>query len=222
MWGLVVLNVCAGWWLSPLTAVRKVRVTGAAVSDRARIQNVLQSWRDVPFARLNVNAVEARLGSRALVNSATFNPNILGRAFVVVQNRVPLARIQNSKACLDRHGVVFLPDEMPESLLQVDTPNRGLLPNAGLCGPWLSSKTAILCELMKAQVPNVSALVEVGSRGGLSFQTESGAEVVLGSSESLPQKIEKLRSLLEEKPDLLNSVRQLNLTYPGSPVVVRG
>lgn len=222
LWGLVIVQFGVGMAVSPLTAVRKVQVSGAAQQDHKRVTAVLQKLRDVPLLRLNVSSVESSLLASNAVESATMVPNIFGRAAVTLVNRTPVARIGDSSVCLDRNGVAFLPDDLHEPLMKVDPPQRSLLVSAGLCGPWEASKVAHLCELLKAQVPNVQGTVEVGDRGVLSFQVESGAEVVLGSSESLPQKIEKLSALLQEKPDLLKSVRQLNLTLPSSPVVVRG
>lgn len=222
LWGLVIVQLAAGLAFSPLTAVRKVQIAGATTSDHQRITSVLQKLKDVPVMRLNGSSVESALMASNAVEKATFVPNIFGRAAVKMINRTPVARVGDSSVCLDRYGTTFVPDQLLETLMKVDPPQRSLLVNAGLCGPWEATKVAHLCELLKAQVPNVQGTVEVGDRGVLSFQVESGAEVVLGSSESLPQKIEKLGALLQEKPDLLKSVRQLNLTLPSSPVVVRG
>ena len=42
----------------------------------------------------------------------------------------------------------------------------------------------------------------------------------MGSSEHLPRKIAKLKELIEERPDLLETVRQVNLTAPDAPMIV--
>ena len=83
-------------------------------------------------------------------------------------------------------------------------------------------QTAQLCQFLSAQVPNVAWSLAVSARGIISLRADSGTEVVLGSFDRWPKKVEKLKSLLAERPDLLQSVRQLNLMSPEAPVFVRG
>jgi len=222
LWALLVVNVALGAAFSPLTAVRKLRVVGAAVSDQKRIEKEAQYLRDVPVLRLNATWVEYRLADSPETETLTFSPNMFGRAVVNVTLKSAVARIAGSHMFLDPHGEMYWSSLEHEGLPVVYPPKSAFAPSMTLTGGWECGPTAQLCENLAAQVPNLVRKVELTDRGVISLEVDSGAEVVLGSSENLPRKIEKLKSLLDEKPGLFKSVRQLNLTSPEAPMVVRG
>jgi len=222
LWALLFVNVVAGFAFSPLTAVRKVRVVGLPNDDIARFTTELQRIQDTPMMRLNRTWVVDRLGNNAEIDRAEFLPNIFGRAFVRIFTKKPVARIGATSMCLDVFGSQFKCSRKVEGLPIIDPPPRALSTSLTLCGSWQSGQTAQLCQFLSAQVPNVAWSLAVSARGIISLRADSGTEVVLGSFDRWPKKVEKLKSLLAERPDLLQSVRQLNLMSPEAPVFVRG
>jgi len=218
LWTAFGLNVVAGLALSPLTAVQKVRVVGAPERDRARVTEVLQSLQGVPVARVDGTLLRSRLSSDRGVSACTFAPNMFGRAVVRVKERRPVGVLEGGRTCLDDSGVLF-PCTGPAGLVQVKLPDGygGIKPV--LAGTWESSAMSQVCKDLPAQVPNVDWKVELGTRGVISLQA-SGTEIVLGSSEHLPRKIGKLKELLDERPDLLGTAKQVNLTAPDAPMIL--
>ena len=222
LWTLFVVNVAVGVWASPLTAVRRVRVIGAPPSAQARIEQTIQTLKGRPLVRVNWTALRYRLGLSSDVLSVSVLPNIFGRAVVKVGLRAPVAKIANSELFLDKTGTVFTTSNEPVGLPILQPPPRAFATNTMVVGSWECGLLAQLCQILVAQMPNVEWNVAVSDLGVISLQAESGAEVVMGSSNDLPQKVEKLKTLLEEKPDLLKRVRQLNLTSPDTPAIDRG
>lgn len=214
------VNVALGMVFSPLTSVQKVRVVGAAADDQARLTRELQSLRALPVLRVSGVSTRYRLENSSRIQSATFAPNLFGRAVVRIALREPVARIVNSKTCLDRNGHAFLFSQSDAMLPTIVPPRGSFSPNLTLLGGWEVGTTAQLCEKLTAQMPNVSWIVELNERGILSLKADGGAEVALGSSENLQQKVAKLATMLEADPDLLKKVRQINLNAPEAPMVV--
>ncbi len=222
LWTLVVVNVTVGLFVSPLTSLRKVRVLGAAASDQTRIESEIQRWRDVPVLRLGQDWAQYRLENNSEVKSSTLDKNVLGRAVVRIQLRQPVARFVNTRLYLDESGFPFRSERAFGGLPSLMPPPGTFDTSLTLAGGWESGPVARMCQELSVQVPNVDWKVEVDDRGVISLMSNSGAEVVMGSSDSLPQKVEKLKALLLAKPDLLEKVRRLVLTAPEAPMVVRG
>lgn len=220
LWGLFVLNVVAGLAFSPLTAVQKVRVWGLPVAKQQRVIDELQAVVGVPMLRLNKTSVAYRLGDDGEVDSVTFFPNIFGRAVVRYKMKDPVAKVRESELCLDPSGTPFLCSVVPDRLPIVLPPPRALATSLTFLGGWDSGQTAQLCQKLTAQMPNVEWTVAVGDRGIISLQAGSSGKVVLGAFARWPKKIEKLKGLLDEQPDIFQKVRQLDLNSPESPVFV--
>ncbi|MBS1721859.1 MAG: hypothetical protein JSS66_02510 [Armatimonadetes bacterium] len=217
LWALFALNVVVGLAVSPLTAVQKVRVVGAPTGDEARIEEAVQALRDKPLLRVNGTQLRSSLEANPEVLSSEFLPNPFGRAVVKVRLRQPVARLLNSKVYVDKDGTAFRSGRVFEALPQLMPPKKGYALGLSVLGSWESGKAAYVCEQIAAQIPNVPWIVAVSERGDISLQAEGGATVDFGSSEGLPRKIEKLRSLVEAKPELLK-MRRINLAYPEAPM----
>lgn len=220
LWLLVVINVTVGLAVSPLTAVRKVRVVGASVGDQARLTDAVQSLRDIPVMRLNPNMVRSKLESGSEVDSVQFLPNLFGRAVVKVRLKQPVAKIVNSSVFLDRSGNAFVTTRVVPDVPLIVPPRGAFSPNLTILCGWEVSTTAQLCQKLAAQMPKVSWIVELTDRGNLSLKADGSASVDLGSTENLQLKVDKLRSFLENDPGLFTKVRSINLIAPEAPVVV--
>ncbi|MBS1714698.1 MAG: hypothetical protein JST30_10225 [Armatimonadetes bacterium] len=218
LWAAFAVNIVLGLALSPLTAVQKVRAVGVADYDRERTTEVLQTLRGVPVARVDGTLLRSRLSADRGVLACSFTPNMFGRAVVRVTTRTPVAVLEGGGSCLDGGGVLF-PCSVSKGLPELKLPDGygGIRP--ALSGSWESTAVAEVCRDLPAQIPNVDWKVELGTRGVLSLQA-SGTEIVLGSSEHLPRKIGKLKELLDERPGLLGTAKQVNLTAPDAPMIL--
>lgn len=221
LWSLVALNVVMGIFFSPLTAIKKVRVIGATKRQETEVHALFARYKGVPFFRLPFDQISSGLSSDPEVANAKFVFNIFGRANVRFTLRSPVGRVKGSNVCFDLSGTTFVTGRATDRLPEVVLPSKSSQVSLTLAGPWERVQTAHLCSKLSAQMPKVLWRVELNDRGELSLQGDGGAEVVLGSSEALPQKVTKLKELLDQQPGLLTKVRQLNLTYPDSPMIVR-
>lgn len=221
LWLLFAINCLVGVYFSPLTSLRKVRVVNAPLEDQSRIVKIMQRAKNVPLNKLDFNGLASSIMNNTEIKDANINCNIFGRAIVRVYQRVPIARLKSSNQFFDTTGTLFVSSNEYGDLPEITVPKESRYPSVTLLSGWFSGRMAQLCKLLAAQVPNNQWNIEVNDRGVISLKASSGANVVMGSSDSLPQKIEKLGNLLAERPQLLKELRQLNLTDPESPMVIR-
>src|SRR5258708_2050430 len=78
LWVLLILNLVLGLFFSLVTSAGKVKVLGADPSDRARIEESLQSLLNVPCLRVNTAAVEEGIMRLPDVETATLKKNLFG------------------------------------------------------------------------------------------------------------------------------------------------
>jgi hypothetical protein len=223
LWSLFGLNLVLGLFFSPLTAVRVLRVSGATDADKGRIQTVAQRLRNVPALRVDRAAVESDVLLLGDVRSVRLWANPFGRARMALVAHRPVAQLaQVDGQCLSAEGDVFPCPQPPPGLPRVSLPAGAIRPRGSFFGAWPSGAVAGLCQKVASELPKGRWTVAVDGRGVLSFQAERGARVVMGSTTDLGKKIERLKRLLGEEPELLETVRSVNLTAPDAPVVVRG
>lgn len=223
LWFLFGANLALGLFLSPLTATRVLRVSGAPEADRGRIQSIAQRLRNAPALTLDRARVESDVLALGDVRTVRLWTNPFGRARMALEPYQAVAVMaQADGQCLSPEGDVFPCAKPPTDVPRVSLPPGALKPRAAFFGAWPAEAVATLSQKVASELPKGRWTVAVDGRGVLSFQAERGARVVMGSSTDLAKKIERLRRLLKEEPKLLESVRSVNLTAPDAPVVVRG
>lgn len=58
---LLLANVAAGLWFSPVTSAHSVRVEGMDASDKKAVDDALKVLQDVPYLRAKPREVESKL-----------------------------------------------------------------------------------------------------------------------------------------------------------------
>jgi len=220
LWPLLIVNLLVGAWVSPITALGRVRVRGVSEDDRSWVRKVLQDMRDVPYSRSRPQQVERRLLGVAHLRSASLRTNIFGSGLLVVRYHVPVARLADSpQTFLSDEGVLFNGSshpvvELPTLLLPADA----LRPSAAVVGAWRAREVAWLCGHLPKALPPNEAVVEVESNGVLCLKTPAPGRIRLGDAQDLDQKLGVVERFLLEQPDLLSKVEELNVTSPQHPV----
>jgi len=218
LWGLLLINVAVGLAVSPATACRKLRVVGAIEADRASIITHAQILRNVPCLRVNRNQLESLVLASEDVWDAKFTANLFGSGVLNLKNREAAAKVFETKSLyLSTKGDLFMSRAEQPALPEISVPKDVVGANLCLCSGWESAKLAYLCSLLGTQLPNLYWNVAVDARGVIFLSGRTGGKVALGSSENLDEKVDRLRKVLDTQPDLLESVRELNLTSPAHP-----
>lgn len=214
---LIVANVAAGLMYSPLTEVRRIRIVGAPLWDRGRLVQAAQTLKDVPALSLNPREFETKLlAHRALLN-ADFRRSLFGSATLRLEYRQPVARVEGTpRLCLGREGTLFSQPNAEPGLPVLRLHPSALRPSFTLAGAWPSRQIAELIGQIPAPLRE-KLVIEVDSEGAICFNTGVGARIRLGSAERLLEKLRTLEGLLEDEPDLLRNVIELNLTEPTRP-----
>lgn len=226
LWVLLVGNIGAGLWLSPLTALRKVRVVGALPVDQERIRRILERQRGIPFARVSVPAVESWTLERPDTRTVSLSGNILGSGLLTVRYRRAVARFEGTKSlALSVDGVIYPTDQDLSGLPSIVLPQKGLPLSACLVGTWPATQIAKLAieapGAMQASMGTQNLQIKFIESGDLCLNEGSGT-VRLGSAENLDKKLSVLQERLARNPQELDQVEQLVLVSPNHPAKILG
>lgn len=221
LWSALAANVVAGILYSPATAASRVRVVGAPAGTESPIRALLQDLRGRPSAGVNRVVVESAVEALGPVKSARFELNLLGRGLLTITPKKAVARVPARPGLfLSDEGELFRAAPSTEPMPALTVPKQALEPGATLAGPWEPGKVAELCQALAELGPDWS--VAVDARGALSARQRGRALVLLGSSESMDQKIALLRRAMERTPDVFKSAKVVNLMSFTHPVIVPG
>lgn len=220
LWLLVLANIAAGLWLSPVTAVRKLRIEGARADDRPRLEGLAQALKALPIVTVSSREFESRvLGSEA-VRSADFRRTPFGSASLVLIYRRPVAQIEGAtNAYLCAEGAIFRSNLRYGKLPSVKLHVTALRPTLTAVGAAPFRAIAQIVELAQQKLSEKPFVVDVDSEGAVCLNISQAATVVLGSADRLDEKFRALEGLLAERPNMLQEVVELNLTEPSRPVV---
>lgn len=220
LWLLTAANVCAGLMFSPITAASAVRVVGAEEADRARITTHLQSLRYVPCLRSNRARVETLIQAGETVDRADFSQNLFGRGLLQIESRQAVARLDTARPyCLDETGVLFQ-GEGGSDLPLVKIQGMAKAPNASFADAWEPGAVARLSKSLGGILAKARWTIEVDGLGVLSLYESKGGRIVLGSSDDMDEKLQQVKKIMDETPDLLARVERIDLTSPKAPVYV--
>lgn len=219
LWLLLVLNVTAGLLFSPLTAASRVRVVGAHEDDRERLTQEIQGIRGQPCLTADRRGLEALIGRASDMKSVEFALNLFGRGLIKMEYRQPIARIEGKNGeLLDETGNLFASNETVPDLPSLVLPAIASTPAAGLVSGWDAGRVAELCKSLKTKLPNVRWRVVLDDRSVISLTGNKMPRIVLGSTDDLEKKIDRLASIVTEQPRLLETAKEINLTAPDMPV----
>jgi hypothetical protein len=227
-WGPVLFvlllgNVAAGLWLSPITAATSVAVIGADARDQAAIDQALQSLKKVPYLRAKPREVESQLqSSLGRLSRAELSSNIFGRGRLEVFYQEPVGQLEERPAIkLSKQGDLYADDRPFEGLPTVRLPKEALQPNLTMGSTVELTLVSQLCQRVNDSDLGANIVVLVDSKGRLCLNIGGGGLVVLGSSEKLDEKFKRLEAYVEENPEGLKQIKELNLTAPEHPTFTR-
>lgn len=215
-WTGFIVSTMVGFYASPITALRKVRVVGADPADRERVSLMLQSVQGRAAGLIFPRRVESLALANTAIADADFSRNVFGRGRLVLKPRVPVAAIRNRAGLLiDRQGQIFS-GTPPSGLLWLRVPDSALNVQASFGASWEASRMAGICsEIAQSSLP--VTMVAVAVDGGIELQLEQGCKAILGSSNQATEKLTKLSALVQQRPDLLKAASEVNLTVPDRP-----
>lgn len=217
LWGSAVINIGWGLFTSPITSPVKVRVVNSSAYDEAALTEILQDLRGRPAGLVNKASVESQVLSTGRFEYATLKLNLFGRGVLNLAPRQAVGVIRDSNLALDRFGVLF-PEPTPrDGLPVVVSPAEAAQTQAAFQGPWEAHETARLCTLLSQKLKDVSWAIEVDARGSTTIKSEKRASVIVGNTANLEEKVEVLADILQQKPDILDQVSELNISAPKNP-----
>lgn len=219
LWSAFLANVSLGLLYSPATSARHIRVIGATAQDHDRIRTHLQVLRSVPCLRSNARRVETLIQAGEAVEGAEFTQNLFARGILRVRRRELAARIEVERPTyLSKHGDIYTDSSSPVAPIRIRLPGLAKAPNLSFSGAWQASDVAHLSNNLVKMLPNSGWVLEVDGVGVLSLYKGSGARIVLGSTDDMEEKLERLEKALNEAPGLLERVSKIDLTSPRAPV----
>ena len=219
LWLLVILNVTAGIYFSPLTATNRVRVVGAREHDEAWIKQAIQLVKGMPSLVADRTGLESKIVAQTDVKSARYTLNIFGRGVLRVVYRTPVAVLDEKAGFyLDDQGVWFQSATRAANLPEVSIPAISKIPAVGLMNGWDGARLANLCLMLTKHIPQVRWRVVCDDRSVISLTGNKMPRIVLGSTDDLDKKVERLASILSSQPEVVETAKEINLTAHEMPV----
>lgn len=209
--GLVVLAlVVSGVWLlyfSSFLITRGVTVEGSTEVSPARVRSAAEVPIGTQLARLDVDAIRARVESIAAIERAEVSRSWPHTLSIRITERVPVAVVERDgkTRTVDLHGVLFngIGADLPRIRTSVETDSVALAQGARVASslpPQLRSKTSY---------------VELDSIDTIALHLADGRRVVWGSAAGSAQKAEVALALLEGKRT--GKARVFDVSVPGRP-----
>lgn len=218
IWVLFVANILLGILFSPMTSVRHIRIVGAQPHDLERIGSLAQSLRGRTFGRVGAAEFESEVMQQRDVYNANLSHNLFGSAVLMVSYRQPVAVLAGEPhTYLDSQGVIFGSPEMEPDLRQIALAPEYQEPGIALTLAWPSQIVAGLCTRLDSFDQLKGAVVHLDTTGRLLISREDTHSVDLGGSEQLDEKLAKLKSMMEDDPQILDHVQSLSLADPTHP-----
>lgn len=192
-------------YLSSWLAATSVEVNGAALGQRGRILRVAAVPLGTPLARIDVNAIRARVENLAFVEGARVTRSWPHVVAIEITPRTAVAVVDRGSGLqlLDRFGVVFGHAGTPGGLPLIHA-------DATLGAEALAGAGAVAGSLPPALNHRVR-YVEIISPDDIELLLRNGQRVLWGSAADSGQKAEVARLLLRKKVNLVD------VSVPGRP-----
>jgi cell division protein FtsQ len=207
---LLVLALLSGSvWLvffSSYVTARSVDVTGTQTLGEARVKRAAEVPTGTPLARVDLDAIRARVESIASVRRVEVSRSWPHTVHIAVTERTPVAVIDRGDGlqALDSEGVLFgsygtRPAHLPLVRTEPDTRSEALV------------ETARVIESLPARIASRVDVVSVATVDEIQLLFTNGRRVIWGSAELSEQKAEVLAVLLK-RPG-----QQIDVSVPGRP-----
>jgi cell division protein FtsQ len=209
----VVVGVSALVWLfyfSSVLAAENVEVKGTSVVSPAKVRQLAAVPLGEPLARIDTDAVQARIEDLAAVKSVDVSRCWPETVCIDVTERQAVAVVDKEGNLwgLDESGILFRQyDGRPKGL-----PLVRMDPNTSTDA--LAEAATIVAALPQSLSRRVEHL-DVSTVDEISLRLRSGATVIWGSADESANKVRVLAPLLEAQPDAAT----YNVAVPGKPTV---
>jgi cell division protein FtsQ len=208
---LLLLMALAGgmvwlFYFSDVLAVKDVEVKGTRTIAAEEVREVAAVPSGQPLARVDLEAIRARVEALAVVRDAQVTRTWPDRVRIDVDERVPIAVVDIGGKIrgLDDEGVVFREyPKPPPDLPQVQT-STGTRSDA-------LQEAALVVEALPSEISRRVDHVEVATIDQISLVLRDGKDVVWGSAEESEAKAEVLAGLLR------HPARTYDVSVPGQP-----
>jgi cell division protein FtsQ len=205
---LMALAGGAAWlfYFSDALAVKDVEVKGTRTLAAEEVRDVAAVPSGQPLARVDLEAIRARVEALAVVRDAQVTRTWPDRVLIEVDERVPIAVVDIGGKIrgLDEQGVVFREyPKPPPDLPQVQT-STGTRTDA-------LQEAALVVEALPGEISRRVDHVEVATIDQISLVLRDGKDVVWGSAEESEAKAEVLAGLLRQP------ARTYDVSVPGQP-----
>lgn len=202
-WNLVLgaalgVNILAGCLFSPLTSLRKVRVSGAPASSHDQIRRDLKRVQGIPYAILDRKWLESRMLLDGSIESFSFSGSIFGSAVVKAVPRSALAKVAGpgfpDGLVIDRTGLVFRTSgAQPPS--RVVLSGTGGLQTSMLGGGWESGTAAALLARLKEEAPSAVFTLTVSEDSAFRAAVDEKT-VNLGAIVNMDQAVQRVKDVI--------------------------
>lgn len=205
---LIAISIGAVWlfYFSDVLAVKEVEVHGTRTLAGDEVREVASVPSGQPLARVDLDAIRARIEALAVVSDAKVTRAWPDRVLIDVQERVAIAVVEIGGRIrgMDAEGVVFRnypkpPPGLPQVRTSNDTRSDAL------------QEAALVVEALPAEIDRRVDHVEVATVDQISLVLRDGKTVVWGSAEESDAKAEVLTELLKQP------ARAYDVSVPGQP-----
>ena len=205
---LIALTVGLVWlfFFSDVLAVKQVEVEGTRTLSSEQVRDVAAVPPGEPLARVDLEAIRARVEALAVVRDAKVTRSWPDRVLIDVDERVAIAVVEigGRTRGMDAEGVVFRdypkpPPDMPQVRTSGDTRSDAL------------REAALVVEALPSEIDRQVDHVEVATVDQISLVLRDGKTVVWGSAEDSEAKAEVLEELLRQP------AHTYDVSVPGQP-----
>lgn len=180
----------------------------------------------IPALKVDPRVVESPFMNETRIKNADFRRNVFGVGRLILAYRKAVASITGPKQTfIDESGVVFTDPEEKSAMPSILLEDQIKVSVIALCGVINYKQLADLAQIVRTSFPDSltganPVEIEVQETGGLCLNMNGGI-VILGTSDQVTEKIEKLKQVLQENPDLFKDNISINMMKPSLPQMTK-
>jgi hypothetical protein len=162
--------------------------------------------------------MESLILTNSAIKSVKLTHNIFRQGVLEVEYLKAAASITGQPGlALSTDGNVYRTHEKLDGLAEIRLPALSSSPVLSYCAGWECQTLAEIAKKINRDKALQNMAIEVYSKGLVCLNNRQGARVILGPTERLDEKFDKLQELLQEQPDLLFRAKEINLVSPSKP-----
>lgn len=221
LWSLCAANTACGLYLSPVTSLTTVRVTGAMPNEKEAIARALQAGRDLSYLRYKDEGAMSEIQALQGIERASIERNLFGRGVLKLKRFKAVAVVDHGGGmALSDSGRWCRLEKLDPDWPQLVIARSQLEPSPCLVSKVSSQQLAHLVQGLTKAVPDWNGKLELADTGVLTATEVGVSHVILGSDDDLDAKLEALSNLYQQRPELFDKPgSEVNLTYPKVPTI---